>query len=191
MTTTGKVFSILSFLLGMVFLFFVTPVVKKLIETQKQIVAIQAQHPPLRQSAADLETQRLKLMYDLNRVKGKVTAERTKNQNQADAVRSQLSLLNDLEKAERQAVVTWQKTVADLKGEMDARTQEKADLEKGIADNSQERDTQASRVQELRDAWNDAQQKLRETLEATASQYDKLEKNSPVNSTDRPVALDR
>jgi chromosome segregation ATPase len=191
MTTAGKVFSVLSFLMGLAFLFFVTPVVKQLIDVQKQIVAIEAQHPPLRQAAAELETERLKLVYDLNRIKGKVAAELTKNQNQADAVRSQLSLLTDLEKAERQAVVNWQKTVADLKREIESRQQEQADLQQAIASNSAERDTQAIRVSQLRDESKNAQAKLRETLETMASEYDKLEKNLPQNSTDNRVALER
>ena len=191
MTTAGKVFSILSFLLGIVFLFFVTPVAKKLIDVQKQIVSIEKQHPPLQKATEALEAQRLLLVYDLNRLKGKVGAELTKNQNKADAVRSQLSLLTDLEKAERLAVASWQKTLGDLKGEIEARTLEKEELEKSIAENTAERDAQAARVTELRGLWKQTQDQLRETLDSMAGDYEKLEKSIPGNSADNRVALER
>jgi chromosome segregation ATPase len=191
MTTAGKVFSVLSFLLGFVFLFFVTPVAKKLIEGQKQIVSAEEKLPALRESAALLESERLKLYYELNRIKGKVGTEQTKNKNQEDAVRSQLSLLTDLEKAERLAVVTWQKTLGDLKAEMEARGQEKADLETGISENGTERDAQATRVGQLQELLEAARTKLRETLDSMASDYEKLERNTPEDGSDKRVAFER
>lgn len=194
MTTAGKVFSILSFLLGIVFLFFVTPVAKKLIDVQKQIKESEdllEEDKPLRMAVKALESQRLQLVYDLNRLKGKVGAELTKNQNKADAVRSQLSLLKDLEIAEQKAVTSWQKTVGDLKGEIEARTQEKEELEKSIAENAAERDAQSARVAELRDLWKKSQDQLRETLDSMAGDYEKLEKSIPGNSADNRVALER
>lgn len=179
MTTAGKVFSVLSFLLGIGFLYLMTPVAKSLIDTQKQIVEIEKRHPPLQEATVKLDKDRVQLTYDLNRLKDKVSSEQTKFKNQADVVRSQLSLLTDMEKAERAAVLSWQDTVKGITSEIEARTTEKSELETRIAEVTQQREERHQQVEQLREALAAAGRKLREIMAENLTNYGKLEQSTP------------
>lgn len=193
MTTAGKVFSVLSLLIGIVFLFLVTPVARHLIDVQKQIEQVEKRHPPLRESVARLETERLQLTYELNRQKDEVTSIVTRHNNQADVVKSQLSLLNDLEKAERAGVVRWQDAVRDINAEIEFRKQEKSNLEQEIAHQESLKQERANEVAQLREALQNAKQKLEETLANTFKNYEKLERlvNAAIGQTEDRVASGR
>ena len=190
MTTAGKVFSVLSLLIGVTFLFLVTPVARHLIEVQKQIEQLEKRIPTLRENTAKEDANRLTLVYDLNRQKDEVINVITRHNNQADVVRSQLSLLNDLEKAERAGVVRWQDAVRDINAEIEFRRQEKANLEQEIASQESLKQTRATEVAELRESLQSARQQLQETLANTLKNYEKLERlvNAAINQTEGRVA---
>ena len=190
MTTAGKVFSVLSLLIGVTFLFLVTPVARHLIEVQKQIEQIEKRIPGIREKTVKYEAERLTLIYDLNRQKDEVTSVITRHNNQADVVRSQLSLLNDLEKAERAGVVRWQDAVRDINAEIEFRRQEKTNLEQEIASQESLKQERATQVAELREALQSARQRLEETLANTLKNYEKLERivNAAINQTEGRVA---
>jgi uncharacterized protein YoxC len=193
MTTAGKVFSVLSLLIGIAFLVLVVPVARHLIEMQKQIEQIEKRHPAMRDSVAKLETQRLQLTYELNRQKDEVTSIVTRHNNQADVIKSQLSLLNDLEKAERAGVVRWQDAVRDINAEIGFRQQEKSNLEQEIAQQESMKQERTNQVAELKEALQNAKQKLEETLANTYKNYEKLERlvNAAIGQTEDRVAAGR
>lgn len=193
MTTAGKVFSVLSLLIGIAFLVLVVPVARHLIEVQKQIEQVEKSHPPLRERVAKLETKRLQLTYELNRQKDEVTSIVTRHNNQADVVKSQLSLLNDLEKAERAGVVRWQDAVRDINAEIGFRQQEKSNLEQEIAHQESMKQERTNQVAELKEALQSAKQKLEETLANTYKNYEKLERlvNAAIRQTEDRVASGR
>lgn len=193
MTTAGKVFTVLSFLTGLAFLVFVTPVTKHLIDTQQQIEQIEKRKPPLLTATEELETKRLELTYDLNRIKDQVGSVLTLQRNQADVVQSQLSLLTDLEKAELAAVVRWQDTVRDINAEIDSRTREKERLEQEISDQENMREERQQQVDSLRDALKKARQALETTIAGNLEAYNRLERTSVPSSADDNgrIALER
>ena len=190
MTTAGKAFSVLSLLIGLTFLFLVTPVARHLIEIQKQIEQIEKRQPVIRESTVKLEAERLRLTYDLNRLKDEVTGIVTRFNNQADVVRSQISLLNDLEKAERAGVVRWQDAVRDIVAEIGFRKQEKANLEQEIAHQEMLKQERAAQVAQLREALESTRKSLEETLANTLKNYEKLERfvNAAISQTEDRIA---
>lgn len=193
MTTAGKVFSVLSLLIGIAFLVLVVPVARHLIEVQKQIEQIEKRHPAMRDAVAKLETKRLQLTYELNRQKDEVTSIVTRHNNQADVIKSQLSLLNDLEKAERAGVVRWQDAVRDINAEIGFRQQEKSNLEQEIAQQESMKQERTNQVAELKEALQNAKQKLEETLANTYKNYEKLERlvNAAIGQSEDRVAAGR
>ncbi|MBX9654010.1 hypothetical protein K2Y11_10380 [bacterium] len=193
MTTAGKVFSVLSLLIGIAFLVLVVPVARHLIEVQKQIEQIEKRHPAMRDAVAKLETKRLQLTYELNRQKDEVTSIVTRHNNQADVIKSQLSLLNDLEKAERAGVVRWQDAVRDINAEIGFRQQEKSNLEQEIAQQESMKQERTNQVAELKEALQNAKQKLEETLANTYKNYEKLERlvNAAIGQSEGRVAAGR
>jgi chromosome segregation ATPase len=181
MTTAGKVFTVLTLLLGFGYLYLLTPVTQSLIADQKQILDTQKQEPPLREAVDKLEADRVRLTYELNRIKDKITAESTKHANQLDIVQSQLSLLTDLEKFERTAVLHLQNSVGDIKTQIDARQAEKAQLEKDIADYQMRTQERTQEVAQLREALQQAREKLARTLSQSQETIERLQQ--PTNSS--------
>lgn len=193
MTTAGKVFSVLSMLLGVGFLLLVPPVAKSLIDTQKQIVELENRQPALRDATASLDAQRVQLTYELNRLKDKLTAERTKFQNQADVVSGHLSLLVDMEKAELAGVRNWQETVKGITEEIQARREETDSLDAFIAEVTAARDERSAQLSDLRDRLTQASEQLESALAENQRLYSQLEQSitPPASSTSGALAQER
>jgi chromosome segregation ATPase len=185
MTLAGKIFSILSLLLGIGFLLITAPVARNLIELQKDVEAIEfggqdsrgvshRSHQEIRTNAAQLDAKRVQLQFDLSRLQQTVSAEVSRNKNQIDFLQGQRTLWQDMEKAWRQSVLHWQESLKDLRSEIEARTSEKERLEQELAEFERRRSERDAQVSELQAALDEAGRKLAETLETMLNDYEKL-----------------
>ena len=203
MTLAGKIFTAISFLITITFLVFLTPVVKRQIELQKDVLAIEfggqdsrnqphRAHQEIKQNTIALDAERVKLIYDLNRLKNEETAVRTKAENQIDVLRVQLATWTDLESHEKQGVVEWQDNVRDLTSEKQSREREKDRLTEELASFEKARQERDAEVGNLRQALARARKELAEALATMQADYKELNRIAGgVEAEERPVADSR
>jgi chromosome segregation ATPase len=133
MHTAGKVFSVLSTLLAIVFMFYTATIVNYRIEQRKQIDSVRASIPAIEAQAAELDVRRDTLRADIDRVTAQVTAATVLGLNQQETLEGRIAVLTDLINDANSKLKTWSLSLVDVQAENDSRDQEIQSLNNAIA----------------------------------------------------------
>lgn len=174
MSTLGIVASFLNLLLAVFFVFLTAPVVNYRIEKQKQIADEKKKIAPLQEEVHLLERERVKIKQDTNRVAGEITAAIADGQTMKSDFQVRVATLTDVISDHKAKEAAWSKSVADVKSEIEARTQEKAGLEESIAKDEGVAAEIQGQVSKLETDLQTAQQDLEATRQAITDNYAKL-----------------
>jgi chromosome segregation ATPase len=156
MHTAGKVFSVLSLLLAIVFVMYTSTIVNYRIEQRQQIDSVKAAIPGVEQQAAALDVQRDTLRADIDRLTRKVTQTTVAGLNEQELLDGRIAVLTDLINDANSKLKTWSLSLADVQAENQAREQEINELNTDIA--------QAEKLkQDLTNANADLTSRLEET----------------------------
>lgn len=187
MSTIGKVFAVLNILVALAFLYFATPVVKRYIDLQKDVHAIEhggqdsagmthRSHAEIEKKTIELDAMRVQRIRELGRIRDEVSRVRHERTMRVDELVKETSFYQNLLESETYLVKQWQEVVAALRQQVEKRKEEKSDLETRLADLQQSRNERQQSVESLMAQWTKAKEDLSATLAALQSNYEKLDK---------------
>lgn len=133
MHTAGKVFSVLSLLLAIVFVMYTSTIVNYRIEQRQQIDSVKNAIPGIVQKAAELDVQRDTLRADIDRLTRKVTQTTVAGLNEQEHLDGRIAVLTDLINDANSKLKTWSLSLADVQAENQSREQEINELNNDIA----------------------------------------------------------
>lgn len=133
MHTAGKVFSVLSTLLAIVFMFYTATIVNYRIEQRQQIDNVRASIPAIEKQAAELDVRRDTLRADIDRMTRQVTAATVLGLNQQETLDGRIAVLTDLINDANSKLKTWSLSLVDVQAESESRDQEIESLNRAIA----------------------------------------------------------
>lgn len=187
MSTIGKVFTVLNVLIALAFLYFSTPVIKKYIDLQKDVKAIEfggqdstgATHrsqAEIEESTVQLDVDRVSRQLQLATIQDSVSLVRHARTQRVDELTKQNSFYQNLQESEAFLVKKWEETQGLLQAQVEQRKEELQGLQTKLSELQQVRGERQQAVDGLSSRLAEAEKQLSETLAALQNNYEKLEK---------------